>query len=469
VSEVWVRSLWLLAAIAGLVLAPLALAVGLAAGLAAAIVCLLLLFGWHLVHLGQLMRWLEGPLDQPLPRGRGAWEKVFAELHRRVRIRRGEQQALAQTLARFRQAVQALPDGIIAFDGHRHIEWLNERGERYFAISAHQDRGQALFNLIRHPDFVAYVEAERFDEPLIYRGGRVPGLTLLIQVIAYGEDQNLLVARDISHIERMETMRRDFIANVSHELKTPLTVVSGFAEMLADDLGADSSDSATVPAGGPRHPVSLIREQTARMQRLIDDLLTLSALESGNAPAGDEVVELAPLLHSVVADAEALSAGQHAITLTIAAPASIAGCANELRSAFANLAANAVRYTPAGGVIAISWRVCEADEADGATDGETAGARCGEFCVTDSGIGIAAHHLPRLTERFYRVDRSRSRETGGTGLGLAIVKHVLSRHQASLAIVSEPGKGSRFTARFPGARLGDGPRPAQQIVKLTRS
>jgi len=430
-SAIWVQTLWLFAGIASLIFAPIALSFGLAWGLTAVILALLLLLAWHLLHLRQLMLWLEGPLNNPLPRGRSVWEIAFAGLHRRVRIRLGQQQALADTLARFREAVQALPDGIIAFNRNRYIDWLNERAESYFAISAQVDRGQALFNLIRHPDFVAYIEAGRFEDPLIYRGGRVEGLTLMLQIIPYGADQNLLVARDISRIERMETMRRDFIANVSHELKTPLTVVAGFAEMLADDEAAYAADEV-------KHYLKLIYEQTARMQRLIEDLLTLSALESGSSPLNEERVEIEAMLDSVVADARALSAGRHEISLTIETPVAIAGCANELRSAFSNLAANAVRYTPPGGRIDLVWR------------GHAEGA---EFVVADTGIGIAAQHLPRLTERFYRVDRSRSRETGGTGLGLAIVKHVLTRHRASLEIESEPGQGSRFSARFPRRAL----------------
>ena len=248
-----------------------------------------------------------------------------------------------------------------------------------------------------------------------------------MQVIPYGEDQNLLVSRDVSQIERIETMRRDFIANVSHELKTPLTAVAGFSEMLAD--GFEAYDNAEI-----RHYLSLICEQNARMQRLIQDLLTLSALES-RSPSSEERVELAPMLNSILADVQVLSAGKHEISLAIEAPSVLGGSATELRSAFGNLAGNAVRYTPAGGRIELIWRRIE-------------GAG-GEFIVADTGIGIPAQHLPRLTERFYRVDRSRSRETGGTGLSLAIVKHVLTRHHAALIVESEPGKGSRFTARFP--------------------
>ena len=430
-NTVWVRALWVTFFIVVGVFAPLAIGWGLLWGLTGIVACLLLAVAWQLVHLHQLLGWLEGPLGAPLPRGRGAWEIAFAGLHRHVRIRIGQQQALTDRLDRFISAFQALPDGVVAFDQHRHISWMNERAERHFALSAANDRGQALTNLIRHPDFVSYLDAENYSEPLIYRGGRVDGLTLLLQIIPYAEDQNLLVSRDISQIERIETMRSDFIANVSHELKTPLTVVAGFSEMLADDF-------ETYSASEIKHYLALICEQNARMQRLIKDLLTLSALESGATAPIDETVALKPLLESIHAEAQALSVGRHGVTLTIDAPATLLGCANELRSAFGNLAGNAVRYTPSGGQVDMHWRV---------RDG------VGEFIVADTGIGIATQHIPRLTERFYRVDRGRSRETGGTGLGLAIVKHVLTRHQATLEIESEPGRGSRFIARFPARRL----------------
>jgi two-component system phosphate regulon sensor histidine kinase PhoR len=427
IHEIVTRTLWCLLGVFILVFAPVAIAFGVNHGLQALIVCLLIMLGWHLFFLGQLLDWLEGDLDRPLPRGRGMWEILFSGLHRRIRIRQSQQKALSETLERFMRAFQALPDGVIAFDQNRHIEWANERAEAHFAISAEADRGQALTNLIRHPDFVAYLDRGQYTEPLIYREGRVEGLTLMLQIIPYGNKQNLLISRDISQLERIETMRRDFIANVSHELKTPLTVVAGFSEMLADNH--EINDNAEI-----RHYLTLICEQTARMQRLIEDLLTLSALEAETFAPNDERVEIEPMLNSILTEAQSLSAGKHEISLRIEAPSILAGCSNELRSAFANLAGNAVRYTPTGGQIDLIWRIHEG---------------FGEFIVADTGIGIPVQHLPRLTERFYRVDRSRSRETGGTGLGLAIVKHVLTRHHATLDIESEQGKGSRFTARFP--------------------
>jgi two-component system phosphate regulon sensor histidine kinase PhoR len=435
VSSVWWRALGLLLAIACMIFAPVWIAYGLRWALAATIASLLVVLGWHLFQLGRLIQWLRGPFDAPLPQGSGIWEIAFAGLYRRVRIRSGQQQALSDTLKRFTRAAQALPDGIIVFNRHRHIDWINTNAESHFQLSAATDQGQTLTNLIRQPDFVSYLDAERYDEPLIYRSGRVEGQTLLLQVIPYGEDQTLLLSRDITHLERLETMRRDFIANVSHELKTPLTVVSGFAEMLAES--EQTYDEAEV-----KHYLALICEQAVRMQGLIEDLLTLSALETGGTVHSDERVDLEPIFRSLLVEAEALSAGRHQFTLTIEAPAMLKGCANELRSAFGNLSSNAVRYTPAGGRIDLTWRLHNAQ---------------GEFVVADSGIGIAPQHIPRLTERFYRIDRSRSRDTGGTGLGLAIVKHVLTRHQAVLDIESEPGKGSRFIARFPASRVVSGP------------
>lgn len=433
-TSVWLRALGQLLLIASCIFAPVWIFYGLRWALAAALVSLLLVLCRHLYQLGRLIAWLRGPLDGPLPEAKGVWEIAFAGLHRRVRIRSGQQLVLSNTLERFTRAAQALPDGIIVFNRHRHIDWINAKAESHFQLASATDRGQPLTNLIRQPDFVNYIEAKRYDEPLVYHSSRVEGQTLLLQVIPYVEDQTLLLSHDISHLERLETMRRDFIANVSHELKTPLTVVTGFAEMLADDYS--TYDETEV-----QHYLALISEQTARMQRLIEDLLTLSALETGGTAPVDEQVELDPLLRSILAEAEALSAGRHRFSLSIEAPARLLGCANELRSAFGNLTSNAVRYTPAGGKIDLIWRLRKTPE------------EFVEFVVADTGIGVAPQHIPRLTERFYRVDRSRSRETGGTGLGLAIVKHVLTRHQATLEIESDPGKGSRFIARFPKRRL----------------
>jgi two-component system phosphate regulon sensor histidine kinase PhoR len=267
---------------------------------------------------------------------------------------------------------------------------------------------------------------------------RGDALVLSVRVVPYGQDQKLLLSRDITQAEKLETMRRDFVANVSHELKTPITVVSGFLETLADGkVRLDEQRGKQV--------IAIMREQSERMQRLIEDLLTLSALESGTAPASEAPIDMPRFVGALVEEARALSAGRHSIVVESLVRGSLYGNEPELQSAFGNLISNAIRYTPQGGVIYVSWT-------------ERAGG--GVFTVRDSGIGIEPRHIPRLTERFYRVDSSRSRETGGTGLGLAIVKHVLTRHQALLEIRSAPGEGSSFSAVFPARRIKADP-PAE--------
>jgi two-component system phosphate regulon sensor histidine kinase PhoR len=384
----------------------------------------------HLRQLAALTRWLAQPTPATIPDGSGPWDFVFSSLYRQTRAGGQQQFRLATLLARFRSAGEAMPDGVVILDADHHIEWANAMAERLFGIDAERDRGRPLMNLVRHPDFVAFMDRADWSEtPLLelQRGE----LMLSIRVVPYGQDEKLLLARDVTRFHRVETMRRDFVANVSHELKTPLTVLAGFQESLAD--GTVAPDSAR-----GRQAFALMQTQTERMLRLVDDLLTLSQLESTETPASESAIDVASLLEAMTEEARALSAGRHQIALRIDAPATLVGNEQELRSAFTNLVSNAVRYTPPGGRIALVWRRREG---------------AGVFTVEDSGIGVAAEHIPRLTERFYRVDRSRSRETGGTGLGLAIVKHVLTHHQATLEIESEPGRGSRFSAVFPTKRV----------------
>lgn len=394
-----------------------------------------LLLGYHLRKLQQLADWTHEPVGTPLPRALGTWSHVFSDLGRRSRLAYDVRERLTTALDRFHEASQAMPDGVLYLSGSDRIEWLNRKAEKHFGLDSTRDQGAPVTMLVREPEFVRFLQSGDYADPLVLHSSRHAGLTLLLQVVPFGEEQKMIVSRDISQLEKLETMRRDFIANVSHELRTPLTVVGGFLETLID--GLDDFERADVARF-----LQLALDQSLRMQTLIEDLLTLSALETGAPAPVEEKVEVAPLLRSIAADTRLLSNGRHDVSVAIdEAPGcdTLFGSEKELRSAFANLASNAVRYTPAGGRIELIWRRVNGG---------------GEFAVEDNGIGIDAQHIPRLTERFYRVDRGRSRETGGTGLGLAIVKHILSRHQAELRIESEPGKGSRFSARFPASRLG---------------
>jgi two-component system phosphate regulon sensor histidine kinase PhoR len=371
-------------------------------------------------------------LGTPVPDGAGLWEDVFAALYHRSREQREQRQALQEMLERFRKVAQTLPDGVVILAEDSTIEWLNTNAEAHMGLSAQRDIGYPITNLFRDEAFVDYLKARQFGTPLELRPLRSAGRVLSLQLVPFGETQAMLLTRDVSQLEKLETMRRDFVANVSHELKTPLTVVSGFIETLAD--GIDD-----IPKEDVTHFLGLAAEQAGHMQRLIEDLLILSAMETGAPPPHEEEVLVAALLADVRGEIQRLSAGRHTITVENTGPESLHGSTKELRSVFGNLAGNAVRYTPEGGSIHLKW--------SSLPDG---GA---EFSVSDSGIGIAPEHISRLTERFYRVDRGRSRDTGGTGLGLAIVKHALERHQAELVIESEPGHGSTFSAHFPSHRL----------------
>jgi two-component system phosphate regulon sensor histidine kinase PhoR len=427
---IWIRTALILvgASLVGLIVGW---AAGPAWGLAVPFTVLALVLVRHLANLHALVVWLRDPQYATVPDGSGVWEHVFTALYRLQRSATQRHHRLTGQLARFRSAAQAMPDGVVVLDAEDRISWCNGTAEHYLGLDARKDAGQSLLNLVRTPAFVDYVRGGDFREPLLLRLARAEELVLSIRFVPYGQDEKLLLARDVTQAEKLDTMRRDFVANVSHEMKTPLTVVSGFLETIVD---------GTVDVREPRgrQVLDLMRTQTDRMLHLIDDLLTLSSLETTAVPAQEAPIDIVALLQSLHEDAVALSAGRHTVALDIESPAVLYGSEKELRSAFANLVSNAVRYTPKGGAITLSW----SDR-----DGE------GVFSVEDSGIGIEAKHIPRITERFYRVDTSRSRDTGGTGLGLAIVKHVLTRHQATLEVRSEVGKGSRFSAVFPARRV----------------
>ncbi len=393
---------------------------------------------FHVWHLGGLANWAAGPVDEPVPEGRGSWRVAFSALYRRARTRNLVHRDLASAMERFRSVAEAIPDGMVVLDESNRVEWANARAQAHFGLDLDQDTARPLVNVVRQPEFIRYLETGDYSDALTIASQREAGTTLSIQIIPFGVREKLLISRDITQLEAVARMRRDFIANVSHEMKTPLTVVAGFIETL--------QDMELEPRQRARY-LQLMHEQARNMKRLVDDLLTLSALESDQNTVAESTFAIEPLLLGLSADAKALSGGQHTIALDMRDGATVLGSRDELASAFGNLISNAIRYTPEGGKVTLSWRIAE--------DGR------GEFGVDDTGIGIAAEHIPRLTERFYRVDRSRSRATGGTGLGLAIVKHVLLRHDAELDVVSEPGRGSTFTVRLPARRVqrvgtGDG-------------
>jgi len=384
----------------------------------------------HLRNLYRLRQWLRNPSFETVPQGSGMWESTFAALCRLMRNQSRSESKLSLALQRFRQAGAAVPEGMVILDEEDRIEWCNPEAELHFGIDLSRDGRQHVTYLVRNPQFAEYLASPNFSEPLVIRLPRNLEVTLSIQLVPYGDQQKLLFSRDISRFVRVETMRRDFVSNVSHELRTPLTVLSGFLETILDMPKLDSEIA--------RRTLRLMQDQAQRMQRLVEDLLTLSRLESAPTVPRDEPVDVPSLLHALHRDALALSAGRHRVLLQIESEDWITGSEDDLRSAFGNLISNAIRYTPGDGEVSMRWE----------RQGENAA-----FVIEDSGIGIDAEHVPRLTERFYRVDRGRSRASGGTGLGLAIVKHVMSRHQGRLEIASEPGRGSRFTALFPAQRI----------------
>lgn len=414
------------AAAAGLVAGAV---LGTAAGVAVAGAILLLILLVHTAYLARLQRWLAAPEEREIPDAWGTWGNIFVGLYRLLRREAKARARIEADLEVFSQAAEASPDGLVFLDADDHIVWCNRVAEQHLGLRGERDVGLLVTNLIRVPRFAEFVAAGGAGESLLVRPAELKGRVLSLEVIRFGADRKLLISFDVTQIERAETVRRDFVANVSHELRTPLTVVSGFIEHLVAD-----------PPRNPRelkHQLTIMEEQTQRMLHLVDDLLTLSRIESETQVPREEEFDVRDLIYEVSGEGRSLSAGRHTITCDVL-PAVLKGSRDELRSAFSNLVTNAVRYTPDGGRILLHWEMREGK---------------GVFSVEDSGIGIAEEHIPRLTERFYRVDRGRSRESGGTGLGLSIVKHILLRHQAGLEIHSVPGVGSTFSVVFPAWRV----------------
>ncbi|MBA0901554.1 MAG: phosphate regulon sensor histidine kinase PhoR [Candidatus Nitrotoga sp.] len=390
---------------------------------------LLVYVALHLRQLAALDYWLDDLNERMAPDGAGLWGEIFARLNKMIRRHRKERAQRVAALQHMEQAISALPEGVTILDEAYRIEWCNLLAEQHFGLDCSRDIGQQITYLARQPELIQYLALREFAEPLILRGASQAGLILSIKLIVYGGNKLLLISRDVTQLERIEVMRRDFVANVSHELRTPLTVVGGFIETLGDMPNLEN-DMA-------RKAIQLMGEQTQRMGRLVADLLTLSKLEDTLNALQEDAVDVPALLRMLCEEGESLSAKRHVLRLELMSEHALLGSAEELRSAFGNLISNAICYTPQGGTILVSWH----EQGDQLV-----------FSVQDSGIGIAPQHIPRLTERFYRVDHSRSRETGGTGLGLAIVKHIAGRHHARLEIVSEEGTGSTFKIVFSADR-----------------
>jgi two-component system phosphate regulon sensor histidine kinase PhoR len=416
-------------AIAGAMLAALATGYvfGTEIGFATLAALALAIVLYHLSQLRALSRWLDHGGTPDPPQAYGAWDDLHAALRRARRGTAIQIAELSTEVKRWQEAARALHEGIVLLDGDR-IEWLNDVAQVHLDVDPSRDPGRYVTHIVRQPEFVQYFDRGDYGKPLILELSHALGRVISLQVIPFGEWQRVILTRDITQFRTVERMRREFVANVSHEMRTPLTVVSGFVETLRDEEDPQAR----------RRYLDLMADQASRMQRLVEDLLTLSSLESSPPPPMDAVVPMSSLMERLGADARALSSGRHEVRVEAETPYDLIGSDKELASAFGNLVSNAVRYTPAGGVVTLRWK-----ESDGGA----------AFEVQDTGIGIAPEHIPRLTERFYRVDRGRSRETGGTGLGLAIVKHALGRHGAALHVTSAPGEGSCFSARFTGPRL----------------
>ncbi|MBL8260184.1 MAG: phosphate regulon sensor histidine kinase PhoR [Candidatus Competibacteraceae bacterium] len=398
---------------------------------------------WQLWRLSQLERWLLDDREARAPPSGRIWEGIVAGIGRLRRQNRKRKRKFGRLLEQFQRATAALPDAAVILDEEDKVFWCNGASQALLGLTPGRDIGLPVANLLRHPSFVAFLNQRRASDSVEFPSPVDDGLMLGARIVPCGKKQRLLLATDISRVRRLEQMRRDFIANVSHELRTPLTVVIGYLETLLD------SDNPALESW--RRPLRGMRQQAARMMHLIEDLLMLARLEAQKDRAPKKPVAVPALLADIADDALALSGEQgHEIRLLIDAEVWILGCEQELRSAFSNLVFNAVRYTPAGGEIEIRW---SADEN---------GIR---LAVEDNGEGIAAHHIPRLSERFYRVNRDRSRGSGGTGLGLSIVKHVLSNHGGQLRISSELGKGSLFVCEFPaGLRVRAATAPERASV-----
>jgi len=388
-----------------------------------------LYLGWQLVTLYRLDRWLRLRSQIDPPNLGGIWGDIVGQVIRLHRRKQFHKQRLIQLFRELRRSTAALPDGVIILSTQREIVWFNRQAARLLCLKRPMYLGLSIDNLIRSPEFVLYLHGDDFAMPLVIRPPVQLDLYLALQVVPYGGGQSLLLVRDVTRQMRLEAMRKDFVANASHELRTPLTVISGYLDTMADDASIDPAWSG---------PIKDMRAQAQRMNAIIADLLVLSRLESTDGDAARDAIDVPNMLERLHRDALASADRPRHVVLELESTAGLFGSAHEIESAFTNLLVNGMKYTLAEGTVRMRWWV----DAEGAY-----------FSVIDSGIGIPAEHIPRLTERFYRVDAGRSRGQGGSGLGLAIVKHALQRHGGWLDVQSTEGKGSTFTCHFPQQRI----------------
>jgi len=384
------------------------------------------------LQLSRISKWVRN-IEAPPPPSVGPWDEVLAPIYRKLRQDKVEIELLTRQVDVIMLAAEALPDGAITLDESMLLTWCNQTACEHIGLNLETDRNHSIFNILRAPEFNRYARQNSWPGPVLLhlqKDGQEK--SLLVQLAPYGVGKFLIVTRDVTQVEKLETTRKDFVANVSHELRTPLTVLSGFLETMRD-MPAES-----LSAEQKERYQNMMLEQAQRMQAIVADLLTLSTLES-SPTAGGEPVRISTVIHEALLQAQILSKGQHVFVENIADDLCITGMETELASAVSNLLTNAIRYTPKDGTITVSWYRTESGHA------------C--YSVQDTGIGIASQDIPRLTERFYRVDRGRSRATGGTGLGLAITKHVAMRHNAELTIQSRLGAGSIFSLAFPPNRV----------------
>lgn len=385
---------------------------------------------WTLRRIVQIYRWLDGGARGLPPDATGIWGDISDQLYRLQKRSLRSQQSLKSLSIRVQKITSALADGILILDSENTLEWWNPAAEKLLSLRS-DDREQVITNLIRDPRFVEFILQSDFPKPLEITAPGNKNVTLMFSAARFGKDEIVLVVRDITRLRNLETMRKEFVGNISHELRTPLTVISGYIETL-------ESMSDQLP--GPfQRALEQMHHQTNRMSNLANDLVMLSKLESVNQHAPSDPVSLKPMLDQIATDARALSQGEHDILVEVPEELTLLGSSSQLQSAISNLVFNAVKHNPEGASIEIQAR----------RNGE------GIFIeVSDDGVGIDPIHVPRLTERFYRVDSSRTSKSGGTGLGLAIVKHVLLSHDGSLNIESTLGKGTTFTCKFPNSRVG---------------